>query len=97
MGRVRKAKRGGREMGYLVTWDLDSRDKATTMRLYHFVYGREDVKGGRVYRQGGFVSRPGVRYLGQSVLFVAPSALAEISDFLGRNGIDHEVITAALV
>lgn len=97
MGRVRKGKRAGRGMGYLVTWDLDSRDKATTMRLYHFVYGRVDFKEGRVYRREGFASRPGVRYLGQSVLFVTPPVLAEISDFLTKNGIDHEVLAAALM
>ncbi len=96
LGRVRRGKARGRASGFPVTRDLDSRDKAATMRLYHFVFGREDFKGGEVYRREGFVAADGVRYLGQSVLFVTPGRLGEIVSFLARNRIDHEIIPAAL-
>ncbi len=96
LGWVRRGKARGRATGFLVSWDLDSRDKAATMRLYHFVFGREDFQGGKVYRREGFVASDGVRYLGQSVLFVTPGRLGEIVSFLARNRIDHESIPAAL-
>lgn len=96
LGRVRRGKVHGRASGFLVTWDLDSRDKAATMKLYHFIFGREDIKGGRVCRQDGFVSREGVRYLGQSVLFVRPDRLGEVVSFLAVQHIDHEIIPAAV-
>jgi len=51
---------------------------------------------GRTYRYPGFVEKPGVRYLGQSVIFVIPALLSEIETFLSANGIDHEVTPAAI-
>ncbi len=96
LGRVRHGKARGRASGFVVTWDLDSRDKAAAMPLYHFVFGRADIKDGRVYRQDGFAASEGVRYLGQSVLFVPPGRLGDLVAFLARHGIDHEVIPARL-
>jgi hypothetical protein len=91
MARVRKGKRRSRESGFLVTWDVDSKDRPTTARVYRFVYGDTASSEGRVYRYPGFVEREGVRYLGQSVLFVRPDLLHEIDQFLSSHGIDHEV------
>lgn len=96
MGRVRKAKRGGRAVGFLVTWDLDSRDKAATMCLYRFVFGEVRSFEDRVYSYPGYVTRDGVRYIGQSVLFVPERHLGELRGFLSKNGTDHEVIPAIL-
>lgn len=79
-----------------MTWDLDSRDHASTMRLHHFVFGQHVTVDGRAYRYPGFVEKEGVRYLGQSVLFVAPSRVTELRAFLVKNGTDHEVIPGAL-
>src|SRR5437899_12421811 len=41
-------------------------------------------KNGREYRYAGFIERPGVRYLGQSVLFVIPELLSECASSLMR-------------
>jgi len=54
------------------------------------------VHGGKVYRRHGFAERDGVRYLGQSVLFVRPSLLGDIQAFLESNRIDHEITSAAI-
>src|SRR5438093_11702395 len=96
MRRVRQGKRRPRESGFLVTWDVDSSDSATAARLRRFVYGDTSVHGGKVYRRHGFAERDGVRYLGQSVLFVRPSLLGDIRGFLSRIAIDHEVTPASV-
>ncbi|HEX9339618.1 MAG TPA: hypothetical protein VF992_00365 [Thermoplasmata archaeon] len=96
MRRVRQGKRRPRESGFLVTWDVDSSDAATAARLRRFVYGDTSVHGGKVYRRPGFAERDGVRYLGQSVLFVRPSLLGDIQAFLESHRIDHEITSAAI-
>jgi hypothetical protein len=75
---------------------VDSADRATARRLQRFVYGHTVESGGRQYRYPGFVEKEGVRYLGQSVLFVRPSTLAMIIEFLSNTGIDHEVSRASI-
>ena len=92
MARVRRAKKRSRESGFVVSWDVDSKDRATTARVHRFVYGDVTTPNGKAYRYPGFVERREVRYLGQSVLFVTPHLLAEIDGFLSSNGIDHEMI-----
>ncbi len=82
--------------GYIVTWDVDSRDSASCAKLRRFVYGYELHNNERVYQYPGFVEREGARYLGQSVLFVIPDQLSVLRDFLRMNGIDHAVRTASV-
>ena len=96
MARVRKGKRKSRESGFIVTWDVDSKDRATAARVYRFVYGDVTTPNGKIYRYHGFVEREQVRYLGQSVLFVHPGMLREIDGFLASHGIDHEVTPAII-
>jgi len=96
MARVRNGKRKPRESGSIVTWDVDSKNRATTARVYRFVYGDVTRPNGKIYRYQGFVEREGVRYLGQSVLFVRPGLLAEIDGFLSSYGIDHEITPATI-
>jgi hypothetical protein len=83
-------------IGFIVTWDVDSHDASLCARLSRFVFGYSIGKNGKVYRYPGFVEREGVRYLGQSVLFVTPDALKELDSFLHQNGIDHVVVSARL-
>ena len=45
---------------------------------------------------GRFVEREGVRYLGQSVLFLTPSRLSELRGFLQGLGVDHHVVPASV-
>jgi len=82
--------------GHIVTWDVDSRDRALCTRLRRFVFGHAVIKGGREYRYRGFVDRPGVRYLGQSVLFVTAEDLPALRRFLVDHRIAHHVTAATL-
>ncbi len=85
-----------RETGFIVTWDVDSADGVMVGLVRRFVFGDRTRVEGRVYRYPGFVERDGVRYLGQSVLFVNASRLREIDSFLTGAGVDHEVTHATI-
>ena len=91
MSLVRKGKAKTRGSGFIVTWDVDSEDRSTSNRLMSFLYGRRVAVKGKEYVYEGFVWKEGVRYLGQSTIFVLPHRLAGISSFLARNRIDHEI------
>ncbi len=96
MGRVRRGKRKSRESGFIITWDVESKDRPTTARVQRFVYGDVVRANGKVYRYPGFVEKEGVRYLGQSVLFIRPGLLSEIDGFLSSLGVDHEATPASV-
>jgi hypothetical protein len=95
---VRRARRQPRAplSGYVVTWDVDSRDRAMCAKVRRFVFGDRVVSGGKAYRYPGFVEREDVRYLGQSVLFVSPRDLRTLRTFLRGAGVDHHVTPATL-
>ena len=82
--------------GYLVTWDVDSRDASLCARLSRFVFGYQIKKNGKIYRYPGFVERDGVQYVGQSVLFVKAVSLGNLTSFLESNGIDNVVVNASI-
>ncbi|TLZ41773.1 MAG: hypothetical protein E6K19_08605 [Methanobacteriota archaeon] len=96
MRRVRKGKQRRPETGWIVTWDVDSTDRAACNRLYRFMYGDTTQYDGRTYRYPGFLEKDGVRYLGQSVVFVIPQLRPEIEEALFRFGVDHEATPARL-
>ena|SRR2546422_3752774 len=91
MGLVRKGKHRVRGSGFLVTWDVDSKDRPSENRLHYFLFGRRVCANGRNREYPGFVFKEGVRYVAQSAVFVLPHRLEEICTVLVRNGIDHEV------
>ena len=91
MGLVRKGKEKVRGSGFLVTWDVDSADRSAAYRIWSFLFGRKLEIDGREYGYEGFVWKDGVRYLGQSVVFVLPHRLADILSVPASAGIDHEV------
>ncbi len=93
--RVRRQSSSGLE-GYIVTWDVDSADAALCARLRRFVFGYVSTKTGKAYRYPGFLDRPGVRYVGQSVVFVPADALAPLRSYLRSEGVDHVVMLAAI-
>jgi len=64
--------------------------------LHRFIFGYVLEKNGREYRYAGFIERPGVRYLGQSVLFVIPELLSELRRFLDANRIEHVTMSASI-
>ena len=82
--------------GYIVTWDVDSRDSSLCAKLRRYVFGYSTQVDGRTYRHPGFVEKPGVRYLGQSVLFVTTERHTELRSFLHRLGISHVVLLASV-
>lgn len=82
--------------GYVVTWDVNSSDGALCARLRRFVFGKTTTAGGKAYHYPGFVELEGVRYLGQSVLFVQPERVQAILRFLRTNGIDHVLMQGSL-
>lgn len=91
--RARRQRSSGTD-GFVVTWDVDSRDASECARVRRFVFGYTLRNGGRTYRYGGFVDQEGVRYLGQSVLFVTAESLPPLLDFLRTQGVEC-VITSA--
>ena len=87
----RAGKSRGPLTGFVVTWDVDSREGPACRRLQRFIYGYTATWNGRLYRYPGFVDREGVRYLGQSVLLVRTNQLASLVSGLSRLSIDFEV------
>ncbi len=79
-----------------MTWDVDSRDASQCARVRRFVFGYRLNHGGRAYRYPGFVEREGVRYLGQSVLFVTQESLPPLLEFLRAQRVDHAITSAWL-
>ena len=82
--------------GFIVTWDVDSRNASQCSRVRRFVFGYSLEKDGRFYHYPGFVERDRVRYLGQSVLFVTMDCLPDLVGFLTGEGVDYAVTTAWL-
>jgi hypothetical protein len=60
------------------------------------VFGYSLNGGPTRYRYPGFVEREGVRYLGQSVLFVPAGLFGELRSFLDSQNVDHVATTAWL-
>ena len=90
---VRRA-RGPRDSGlrgFLVTWDVDSRDARRCSRVRRFIFGYTLRNHGKSDRYSAFVEREGVRYIGQSVLFVSGERLEELRSFLSGLRIEHAV------
>ncbi len=88
MALVRVGKRKVRGAGFLLTWDIDSRDHTAVNRMQYFLFGRKDRQRAE---PAGLVWRQGVRYLAQSAIFVTRPHLAKVEEFLLINGIDFDV------
>jgi len=95
---VRRARqqRPSEVAGFIVTWDVDSDNASQSSRLRRFVFGYTLHNNGRTYRYPGFIQRDGVRYLGQSVLFVTSESLPNLQRFLKNEGVPHVVMSAWL-
>jgi hypothetical protein len=91
MGLVRQGKRKVRGTCFVVTWDVDSRDRSAVNRVQYFLFDRTFRRNGKEYVHPGFVWKEGVQYVAQSALFVSPERLDEIRRILEANGIDYEV------
>ncbi len=77
--------------GFIVTWDVNSKDRTQCLRVRRFIYGRKEKVKGQERAYGGLVHRKGVEYLGQSTLFVARDALGDLRRFLEENSVNHVI------
>ncbi len=95
---VRRARRAESRTlaGYIVTWDVDSGNLLQCTRVRRFIFGQTVRTKGKAYRYPGFVELDGVRYLGQSVLFVNREHLDGLQGFLRANGVEHVVSEATM-
>lgn len=79
-----------------MTWDVDGGDSAMCARLRRFIFGKTVGVNNRTHRCPGFVELDGVRYLGQSVVFVTPERLEPLLRFLRERQVDHVVMRGSL-
>ena len=95
---VRRARRETNRAlaGFIVTWDVDSGNPLQCTRVRRFIFGHTVSTNGKTYRYSGFVEHDGVRYLGQSVLFVDRERLDPLREFLRANGVEHVISEAAM-
>ena len=75
---------------WILSYDVASRDRSTAVRVCHLLFGRKNTttRGGQViaYKQGGFVDRPGVLRIGQSVFLLPKNDAFELRDRLEALG-----------
>ena len=59
---------------WILSYDVDGRDRSTASRVCHLIFGRTNrtTRDGvpAAYEQRGFIHRPGVVWVGQSVLML---------------------------
>lgn len=82
--------------GFIITWDVNSKNATACNHLKRFVFGQTVRVNGTTYRYPGYVERKGVRYLGQSVLFAVAEQLNDIMALLRGHGIDYVISQATL-
>ncbi len=75
---------------WLLTYDVRGRDRGTAVRVCQVIFGRKNstTKEGRpwTYDQPGFIHRPGVVWVGQSVLILPREDAIELGGILERLG-----------
>ena len=71
---------------WILSYDVDGRDRATSVRVCQLIFGRKNTttREGRpaTYDQPGFIHRPGVVWVGQSVLILSRHDAFELRDRL---------------
>jgi hypothetical protein len=67
---------------WILSYDVDGRDRATSVRVCQLIFGRKNTttREGRpaTYDQPGFIHRPGVVWVGQSVLIMPRADAVEL-------------------
>ncbi len=76
---------------WILSYDVDGRDRATAARVCKLVFGRKNTttRDGRpaVYDQPGYIHRPGVVWVGQSVLVLPRRDAFELRQRLEGMGV----------
>ena len=76
---------------WILSYDVDGRDRSTASRVCHIVFGRKNrttLDGSPMsYDQPGFIHRPGVVWVGQSVLILPRHDALELRGRLDEMGV----------
>jgi len=71
----------------LLSYDVSGSARATAARVCQIIFRRQRISEGRErrpYREKGFIHRPGVVWIGQSVLVMPPRDALELEGRLRR-------------
>ena len=74
----------------LLSYDVSGAARAVAARVCQIIFGRWRISEGpaRVrYQERGFIHRPGVVWVGQSVLVMSPEDAGELANRLHRMGV----------
>ena len=76
---------------WILSYDVDGRDRSTASRVCHIVFGRRNRTTHEglptAYEQPGFIHRPGVLWVGQSVLILPRRDALELHGRLDALGV----------
>jgi len=76
---------------WILSYDVDGRDRSTASRVCHLIFGRKNTttEAGitKPYEQAGFIHRPGVVWVGQSVLILPRGDAMELRRRLEGMGV----------
>jgi len=71
---------------WILSYDVDGHDRATSVRVCRLIFGRRNTTtregNPATYEQPGFIHRPGVVWVGQSVLILPRKDAYELRDRL---------------
>jgi len=74
----------------LLSYDASGAARAVATRVCQIIFGRRRISEGpsrATYQEKGFIHRPGVVWVGQSVLVMSPSDARELSERLHMLGV----------
>jgi len=67
---------------WILSYDVDGRERALSVRVAHLIFGRKNTTSlegeTATYDQPGFIHRPGVVWIGQSVLILPRGDAVEL-------------------
>ena len=76
---------------WILSYDVDGTERACSVRVAHLIFGRKNTTSheGRptTYDQPGYIHRPGVVWVGQSVLILPRGDAVELRDRLAGMGV----------
>ncbi len=73
---------------FLLSYDVSGSDRSAAARVCQIVFGRtRRGPDGRTYEERGYVHRPGVVWVGQSVLLLPRPDATELASRLRRLGV----------
>jgi hypothetical protein len=76
---------------WILSYDVDGRDRSTASRVCHLIFGRKNTTTAaglpKAYEQPGFIHRPGVVWVGQTVLILPGSDATELRGRLEAMGV----------